>query len=78
MATPTNSEQLRAAVIAFVQSLLPFLVLVGIISWTSDTIAACMLVVTNATTLGFLLYPNKKAAEAPVAAPAPVEPTSGP
>lgn len=55
----THSEQLRAAFIAVIQSLLPFLVLVGVIHWTSDTIAACMLVVTNVVTTLFLLLPNK-------------------
>ena len=59
MSTPSSSEQLRAAIIAFVQSLLPFFVLVGVIDWTSETIAACMLAVTNATTVFFLLLPNK-------------------
>lgn len=61
MPTPTRSEQLRATIIAFIQSLLPFLVLIHALTWTSDTIAACMLAVTNATTLAFLLLPNKPA-----------------
>lgn len=54
----TRSEQIRAALIAMIQSLFPALVLLGIIDWTSDTIAAVMLVVTNAVTLGFLLLPR--------------------
>lgn len=59
--TATRSEQLRAAFIAIAQSALPFLVLVGAVDWTSDTIAAAMLVVTNVTTFAFLLLPNKPA-----------------
>ncbi len=56
----TRSEQIRAAIIAMIQSLFPALVLLGVISWTSDTIAAVMLVVTNVVTLGFLLLPRKE------------------
>ena len=59
MTTATRSEQLRAAIIAFAQSLLPFLVLVGVITWTSDVIAACMLVVSNSLTMFFLFLPNR-------------------
>lgn len=55
----TRSEQLRATIIAVVQSLLPFLVLIGVVDWTADTIAACMLVVTNVVTMVFLLLPNR-------------------
>lgn len=58
-----RSEQLRAAIIAVVQSLLPALVLLNVIDWTSDTIAAVMLVVTNITTLAFLLLPNAPATD---------------
>ena len=56
--TATKSEQIRAAIIAVIQSLLPALVLLHVIDWTSDTIAAVMLVVTNTVTLFFLLLPN--------------------
>lgn len=54
----TKSEQVRAGIIALIQSILPALVLLGVVDWTSDTIAAVMLVVTNAVTLTFLLLPT--------------------
>lgn len=62
MNTGTRSEQIRAAIIALAQSLFPALVLLGVIDWTSDTIAAVMLVVTNLVTMFFLLLPNKPTA----------------
>lgn len=49
------TDEIRAAVIAVAQSLLPALVLLGVLDWTEDQIAAVMLVVVNAITLGFLL-----------------------
>ena len=45
----------RAAAIAFVQSLFPVLVLTGIVSLTSDQIAAVMLAVSNGLTLLMLV-----------------------
>ena len=58
MNTGTKSEQIRAAIIAVIQSLLPALVLLNVVHLTSDAIAAIMLVVTNTVTLAFLLLPN--------------------
>lgn len=57
----TRSEQIRAAIIAVAQSLFPALVLLNVIDWTSTTIAAVMLVVTNIVTLFFLLLPRNDA-----------------
>jgi len=59
MNTGTKSEQIRAAIIALAQSIFPVLILLGAIDWTSDQIAAVMLVVTNFLTVFFLLLPNK-------------------
>lgn len=59
MPSPSRSEQLRAAVIAVINSLLPVLVLTGIVSLDEDAQAGIMLAVTNAVTLFFLLLPNK-------------------
>ena len=60
-----KSAQIRAAIIAVVQSVFPALVLLNVIDWTSDTIAAVMLVVTNVVTLTFLLLPNAPTPEVP-------------
>lgn len=56
----TRSEQIRAAIIALANAVLPFLVLVGAITWSAETISAFMLVVTTTITLFFLLLPNAK------------------
>lgn len=56
-----KSNAIAAGVIATIQSVLPFLVLVGVLDWTSDTIAACMLVVTNLVTTGGLIFAQKQA-----------------
>lgn len=56
-----KQNAIAAGIISIVQSVLPFLVLVGVINWTSDTIAACMLVVTNVVTTGGLLFAQKQA-----------------
>lgn len=53
-----NTDKARAAVIATIQSLLPVLILLGVVNWTSDQVAIVMLFVTNAVTTGFLLAPN--------------------
>ncbi len=55
----TKSEQIRAGVIAFIQSLLPVLVLAGVVSLDDKAQAGIMLAVTNAVTLFFLFLPNK-------------------
>lgn len=53
-------NQINAAVIALIQSLFPALVLLGVIDWSSDTIAAVMLVVTNTVTLIGLFFALSK------------------
>lgn len=63
-----KQNAIAAGIISIVQSALPFLVLVGVINWTSDTIAAAVLVTTNiVTTAGYLFAQSQK----PVLAPLP-------
>ncbi len=53
--TLTRTNALVAAGIAFVNSVFPFLVLVGVLDWTPETIAAAYLVVSNLlTTIGLI------------------------
>lgn len=52
----TSSDKLAAALIAFVGALIPVLQLSGAINLTSDGVAAVMLCVTQAVTLGGLLF----------------------
>lgn len=49
--TKAKYDIIAAAFIALIQSLFPVLVLTGAVHWTNDTVAAVMLVVTNAVTL---------------------------
>jgi hypothetical protein len=56
--TKAKYDAIAAAVIALIQSIFPVLILTGAVDWTSDTIAAVMLVVTNTVTLlGVMLQP---------------------
>lgn len=55
------NDKLNAAIIAFVNSLLPFLVLTHIIHWDADTISSFMLVIPNFLTVLGLLYALNKA-----------------
>lgn len=59
-----QQNNIAAGIIAIVQSLLPFLVLIHVLHWTSDTIAAAMLVVTNIVTTAGLIFANKQTATA--------------
>jgi hypothetical protein len=53
--TGSRLNQLNALIFALVQSLVPVLILTGVVSWTDTTIAAVMLVVTNTLNLiGFV------------------------
>lgn len=52
----TRINQINAAVFAVVQSLVPALVLLGVLSWTTDQVAAVMLVVSNTLTLIGLVF----------------------
>lgn len=54
--TGTRLNQINAAIFAVVQSLIPALVLAGVLSWTDTTIAAVMLVVSNTLTLVGLIF----------------------
>ena len=50
------NDNVRAAFIAFVQSLLPLLVLLGLVELTDTQISGIMLAVTNGMTLAALLF----------------------
>lgn len=50
------NDQLRAAIIAAIQSLFPVLNILGIVNLTSDQISVLMLCITNFITLFFLAY----------------------
>lgn len=65
----TTQDKIAAAVIAFVGNLIPFLVVLHVLMWTGDTVAACMLVVNSAVTLGGLLFQSVKAPVAPPSGP---------
>ena len=53
----------RAAIIAFVQSLFPVLILLGVIQLTDQQIAAIMLAVGNSLTLLMLVWKQGQQAE---------------
>lgn len=48
----------RAAIIAFIQSVFPVLVLTGLVNLTDVAIAAIMLCVSNGLTMFMLLWKN--------------------
>lgn len=50
------NDKLNAAIIATLNSIFPFLVLVGAIHWSADTISACVLVVSNLLTTAGLAW----------------------
>lgn len=52
----TKSNAIVAGLISIANSVFPFLILVGALHWSSDTVAAAMLVVTNTVTFGGLLF----------------------
>lgn len=54
--TGSRLNQINAAVFAVVQSLIPALILLGVLDWTADTTAAVLLVVTNTLTLVGLIF----------------------
>ena len=56
-----NTDKIRAAIIATIQSLIPVLILLGVVNWSADQIAIVMLFVVNAVTTLFLLLPNPPA-----------------
>lgn len=55
------TNQQRAGIIAFAQSLLPVLILAGIVQLNENQISIVMLCVTNAVTLAALFFPAKSA-----------------
>lgn len=59
--TGSRLNQINAAVFAVVQSLIPALILLGVLDWTADTTAAVLLVVTNTLTLVGLVFAQSPA-----------------
>lgn len=52
------NDKFRAALIAFVQSLFPVLILFGVVEFTDTQIASIMLAISNGLTLAMLLWKN--------------------
>jgi hypothetical protein len=52
------NDTTRAAIIAFVQSVFPVLLIAGVVELTEEEIGAVMLVVANGLTLLALLFPK--------------------
>ena len=69
----TTQDKIAAGVIATLGSLFPFLVVLHVLTWTGDTVAACMLVVNNAVALGGLIFQSVQ--HRPTVVPAPPAPT---
>ena len=61
----TRTNALIAAGLAIVNSLLPFLVLIGALDWTPDEVAACYLVVSNVGTFVGLLFASTTSTNVP-------------
>lgn len=54
-------NRLNALIFALVQSLIPALILLGVVEWTSDEQAVFMLVVTNVLNLAGYVFAESKA-----------------
>jgi len=67
--TLTKANAIGAAVIALANSVFPFLVLIGVLHWDGDDVAAAMLVVTNLVTLGGLIFASTPVTNTPVQPP---------
>ena len=52
---------LIAGLMAIVNSVFPFLILIGVLHWTADEIAACVLVISNVLTFVGLLFAQSDA-----------------
>lgn len=67
--TITKPNAIAASLIAVANSIFPFLVLVGLLHWTSDTIAAAILVIGNLVNFGGLLFSAVPASNTPPPTP---------
>ena len=63
--TVTRTNALIAAGIAVVNSLFPFLVLIGALSWDADQIAGAYLVISNLGTFIGLLFASSPVTNTP-------------
>jgi len=61
----TRANTVIAAVMAVVNSLFPFLIVIGVLNWTGEQTAACILVISNLVTLGGLFLASTPVTNAP-------------
>jgi len=61
----TRTNAIVAAVIATVNSIFPFLVLIGVLDWTPDQVAGAYLVVSNAATTVGLIFASSPVTNTP-------------
>lgn len=59
--SPSLSERRRAAVILFLNLLVPFLVITDILEWSGETVAAANGLISAGVTMFFLFLPNADA-----------------
>lgn len=63
--TGSRLNQVNAAVFAVIQSLIPALILLGILDWTADQTAGVLLVVSNTLTLVGLVFAQSSRTNTP-------------
>lgn len=63
--TVTRTNALIAAAIATINSIFPFLVLIGVLDWTPDQVAGAYLVVSNLGTFVGLLFASSPVTNTP-------------
>ena len=59
------NDLVRAAIIAFAQSVFPVLVIAGIADFTEQEVAAIILLISNGITLGALLFKTGQSTPTP-------------
>jgi hypothetical protein len=74
----TTYDKIGAGVIGFVGNLIPFLIVLDVITWTGKTVGACMLVVNSTVTLGGLIFQSVQHKPAVSPTQAPTKPTTTP
>lgn len=60
------NDSVRAAFMALVQAAFPLLQLAGVIDFTSDQVAVCMLFIQNIVTFGMLVFKKGQAPGDPI------------
>lgn len=61
----TRTNALIAGVMAIVNSLFPALILLGVVDWTPDQVAAVVLVISNSLTFVGLLFASSPVTNTP-------------